>query len=202
MPGAMRKAVNVSRYLILPALFAFFVTLMLTQGAAWGERLPHWDVLMMLGTVTLVERLYTYRHAVSQKAMLVRDIASTVVNVFFTGAVTVFLVLPVFSSFMRHVIGRNAFFEAGQLGPVWLQTLTVILLISFLRYWIHRLQHSNDFLWSLHAYHHRVTDIRAMNDFTSNPVDFALRNVLAYLLLSPVGFDSTAYFFAFPMLAI
>ena len=42
----------------------------------------------------VVERLYTYRRAVSQRAVLVRDIASTLVNVFLTYAVTAMILLP------------------------------------------------------------------------------------------------------------
>jgi len=202
MSGVLRKAADVSRYLVLPALFAVFIAIMLTHGPALNAWLPHWDALMMIGTVTLVERVYTYKNRVSQRGVFVRDVTSTFVNVFLTGAALAFVVLPLLDSAMRRTIGRKYFFEADTLGPVWLQVVTIVLVISFFRYWIHRLQHHNEFLWSLHSYHHSVTDLRAMNDFTSNPVDFALRNVLIYLLLSPIGFDSTAFFIAFPMLAI
>src|SRR6185312_14917226 len=85
--------------------------------------------------------------------------------------------------------GRKFVFTSS-LGPVWLQIIMILLLVSFFRYWMHRLQHKNEFLWKLHSYHHRVTDLRALNDLTSNPVDFALRNLLVYVVLGVWGIFS------------
>lgn len=34
----------------------------------------------------------------------------------------------------------------------------------------HRMQHEIPFLWDLHSYHHRVTDLKASNGEVSNPV--------------------------------
>mgnify|MGYP003351028352 CR=1 FL=1 len=46
--------------------------------------------------------------------------------------------------------------------PKWFKfVIAILLLVSLFRYWMHRFQHRNEFLWSLHSYHHRVTDLRA-----------------------------------------
>lgn len=191
---------SIGRFLILPALFACVVALTI-QGHAWDQRLPHWETFLALAAVILMERLYANSRAVSQKALLIRDMTSTFVNVFIAGVVTTFLVLPVLTFGTQHLLGRKYLFTSS-LGPVWLQVIAILLLVSLFRYWMHRLQHGNEFLWKLHSYHHRVTDLRALNDLTSNPVDFALRNLLVYVLLGIVGFDSAAFLFAVPVLSV
>ena len=192
--------VSAGRVLILPVLFAVLFALQI-QYHFLDARLPHWQTLLTLATVFLMERLYANSQAVSQKALLVRDMTSTFVNVFITGVVTAMLVLPVLTLGMQHLFGRKYIFT-GSLGPVWLQVIAILLLVSLFRYWMHRFQHRNEFLWSLHSYHHRVKDLRALNDLTSNPVDFALRNVLVYSLLGVVGFDSIAFLVAVPVLSV
>ena len=56
--------------------------------------LPQWDIFVILGVMMVVERIYTYRYAVSQRHVLARDIASTLVNLYLTAAVTGFILLP------------------------------------------------------------------------------------------------------------
>jgi sterol desaturase/sphingolipid hydroxylase (fatty acid hydroxylase superfamily) len=125
--------------------------------------------------------------------VLRRDITSTLANIYVTGALTTMLVLPLLVLFPEHFLGRKLLIaSSAQLGPDWLQVAVIFLLVSFARYWMHRLQHSNEFLWKLHSYHHRVTDLQAMNDLVSNPIDFALRNVLIYVVLGVVGFNAIA----------
>ena len=75
-------------------------------------------------------------------------------------------------------------------------------MVSFFRYWMHRWQHSNEFLWKLHSYHHRVTDLKATNTFVSHPLDYALRNVVVFVVLGVVGFAPLALLIALPALAI
>jgi Fatty acid hydroxylase superfamily len=57
---------------------------------------------------------------------------------------------------------------------------------------MHRLQHSVSFLWKLHSYHHRVTDLQATNTLVSHPIDFALRNVVFGFVLGIIGFNPLA----------
>jgi sterol desaturase/sphingolipid hydroxylase (fatty acid hydroxylase superfamily) len=199
-----KGVLEISRFLILPALCVAIVSLIIMAHGYPADRwLPHWDVLLILGTMIILERIYSYKHAVPQTSLLVRDLTSTFVNVFVTGVVTGFIVLPILNFFTQQFFGRKfVFMSSAQLGPIWLQIATILLLVSFFRYWMHRLQHSNEFLWRLHSYHHRVTDLRALNDFTSNPVDFALRNLLIFVVLGVIGFSSSAFLFAVPVLSV
>jgi sterol desaturase/sphingolipid hydroxylase (fatty acid hydroxylase superfamily) len=68
---------------------------------------------------------------------------------------------------------------------------------SLLRYWMHRWQHNNEFLWKRHSYHHRLTDLSATKGEVSNPIDFALRKILIFLVLGLTGFNTVAIFLAF-----
>ncbi len=189
-----------SSLVILPVLYVFFYAIhMSPQGHTIEQWLPRWDRLLLLFTVIGLERVYTYRYAVSQRSVLTRDIISNIVNLYVTGAVAAFLILPVLFFFTQQFLGRKLVFASPeQLGPLWLQIVVILLSVSLFRYWMHRWQHNNEFLWSLHSYHHRVTDLKATNAEVSNPVDFALRNIVVFLVLGIVGFEPLAILIAVP----
>jgi sterol desaturase/sphingolipid hydroxylase (fatty acid hydroxylase superfamily) len=193
-----------SRFAILPVLFAVFVAVRIaTKGSSIDRWMPEWWTFLILGTLMILERLYAYKYSVSQRPLLARDITSTLVNVFVTGAVTGMIVYPVLVLFPEHFLGRRLVFASpGQLGPFWLQFAVILLGVSFFRYWMHRFQHKNEFLWKLHSYHHAVSDLQASNTFVSNPVDFALRNVLVFVLLGIIGFDPLAILVAIPTVQV
>jgi len=197
---ANKAAFYVSSLLIVPVLFvAFYGLRFLGRVYAIDQWVPKWDTLLILATMVAVERIYTYKYAVSQRSVQARDVISNVVNLYVTGAVTGMIVLPILAFFPEHFLGRKLVLASPeQLGPVWLQILVIVLAVSFFRYWMHRLQHSVAFLWKFHGYHHRVTDIQASNTYVSHPVDFALRNVVIFLLLGVIGFSPFALLIAVP----
>ena len=47
--------------------------------------------------------------------------------------------------------------------PIWVQVLLMILVVDFLRYWLHRAAHENDTLWRLHSVHHSVEQMYWLN---------------------------------------
>jgi sterol desaturase/sphingolipid hydroxylase (fatty acid hydroxylase superfamily) len=193
-----KKIFYISSLLILPVLYGLFCFIhVATQGRAIDQWLPKWDRVLIIFAIIVLERIYTYRYAVSQRAVLTRDVIANVVNLYLTGPVTAMLVLPVLVFFPEHFFGRKLVFASPeQLGPFWLQIAVILVSVSFFRYWMHRLQHTNELLWELHSYHHRVTDLKASNGEVSNPVDFALRNVVVFLVLGIIGFDPFAILLA------
>lgn len=195
---------HVSRFAILPALFAIFVAVrILSKGSSADHWFPEWWTYLILATLMLVERLYAYKYRVSQRPLLARDITSTLVNTLITGTVAGMIIYPVLIWIPEHYLGRRLVFAApGLLGPFWLQFAAILLSVSFFRYWMHRFQHKNEFLWKLHSYHHAVTDLQARNTFVSNPVDFALRNVLVFIILGIIGFDPAALLIAIPVVQV
>ena len=195
-----RTVFYLSSFLIVPVLFlAFYGLRFLGRVYAIDQWVPKWDTLLILAIMVVLERVYTYKYAVSQRSVATRDVISNLVNLYVTGAVTGMIVLPLLTFFPEYFLGRKLVLASpAQLGPVWLQVLVIILVVSFSRYWVHRLQHSVAFLWEFHAYHHRVTDIQASNTYVSHPIDFALRNVLIFLLLGVIGFSPLALLIAVP----
>jgi len=186
--------------LILPAAYLMFYGVRLV-GRIYSidQWVPKWDTLLIISTMIILERILTYKYAVSQRSVLRRDIIANIVNLYVTGAVTGMIVLPVLVFFPEHFLGRKLVLASPQqLGPVWFQVIVILLSVSFIRYWIHRLQHSVPFLWKLHAYHHRVTDLQGSNTFVSHPIDFALRNTLVFLILGVVGFNPFALLITVP----
>jgi sterol desaturase/sphingolipid hydroxylase (fatty acid hydroxylase superfamily) len=150
----------------------------------------------------LLEQVFRYEKGVSQKRLALRDIASTAVNVLLTGTVMRAVFVPLVIFLPQLLLGRSVFFtSSAAIGPFWLQLILAMLLYSFLRYGVHRVQHIVPFLWELHSYHHSVTDLKASNTFVSHPVDFALRNVLPPVILAYVGFDPAVILFGVGLLS-
>jgi sterol desaturase/sphingolipid hydroxylase (fatty acid hydroxylase superfamily) len=46
--------------------------------------------------------------------------------------------------------------------------------------------------------HHRVTDLQATNTLVSHPIDYALRNVVIFLVLGVIGLNPFALLIAIP----
>ena len=62
--------------------------------------------------------------------------------------------------------------------PIWLQAMLMILVVDFLRYWLHRAAHENDTLWRLHSVHHSVEQLYWLNTARFHPLEKALQMVL------------------------
>jgi sterol desaturase/sphingolipid hydroxylase (fatty acid hydroxylase superfamily) len=71
--------------------------------------------------------------------------------------------------------------------PLWLQTVSMILVVDFLRYWLHRASHENDTLWRLHAVHHSVEQLYWLNTARFHPLEKILQMMfdsLPFLLMA------------------
>jgi sterol desaturase/sphingolipid hydroxylase (fatty acid hydroxylase superfamily) len=189
-----RKFAEFSRYAILPVLLiALVAASLLMRGGTVAHAFPYYHTFLLYFAMIVLERVYTYSRQVSQRHMLWRDLISTAVETFVAGAAMAAVVLPVLHYFPDTFLGRRLLFGlSGQLGPLWLQVLTVLLVISFFSYWVHRFEHTNEFMWKLHGYHHSVTSLQISNVLVSNPFEWAIRNVLGSLFLSIVGFNPIA----------
>jgi hypothetical protein len=76
----------VSSFLVVPMVFAlFFVARLLGRTYAIDQWIPKWDTVFLIATMILVERIYTYKYAVSQRPVLARDLMSNIVNIYVTG---------------------------------------------------------------------------------------------------------------------
>lgn len=194
---SVKKALSSLAYLVVPlALLFVYWEFIYFRGHPVQQTIPSFSVFLALAVFFLLEFAFRYEKTVSQRPLALRDTASTAINVLFTSTIGASFFLPVVVFLPEFLFGRTLFFGAStQLGPLWLQLITAAALYSFLRYWIHRIQHIVPFLWALHSYHHGVTDLQARNTFVSHPIDYALRNVFPPVLLGAVGFDLVAIVF-------
>jgi hypothetical protein len=130
---ATKAIFYISSLVIVPALFTlFYGARLLGRVYAIDQWVPKWDTLLILATMITLERIYTYRFAISQRSVLARDLISNVVNLYITGAVTGMIVLPILVFFPEHFLGRKLVLASpAQLGPFWLQVLVILLLVSF-----------------------------------------------------------------------
>lgn len=188
------KFVDFTRYAMLPFLLLVFGAMtLLLRDTDFARAFPYYYQFFLYFAMITIERVYFYSRAVSQRHMIWRDLMSTAVQAFLAGAVMAAIVLPVLRYFPDAFLGRRFLFGlSDQLGPLWVQVLTVFLLSTFWQYWMHRFEHYNEFLWKLHGYHHSVTHLQASNVLVSNPFEWALRNVVGNLLLGIVGFNPIA----------
>ncbi len=193
----LKKLLSRDGFLIFPAALAIIYWFrMFVYGNEIDLVVPGAVTFATLAAMFILEQVFRYKKKVSQKPVIARDLVSTLVNVLATGTVMSAIFVPAVLFFPEIFFGRTLFFgSADQLGPFWLQLILVILLYSFLRYGVHRLQHIVPFLWELHSYHHGVTDLQASNTFVSHPIDYSLRNVLPPVVLGFVGFDPVAILF-------
>lgn len=69
------------------------------------------------------------------------------------------------------------------------QIILLVLLIDFMRYWIHRLQHQHAFLWRWHALHHCAPRLSAITATRSHPIDDLMLYLPETILVLVLGFD-------------
>jgi sterol desaturase/sphingolipid hydroxylase (fatty acid hydroxylase superfamily) len=70
--------------------------------------------------------------------------------------------------------------------PIWIQAVVMVLVVDFLRYWLHRAAHENNTLWRLHSVHHSVEQLYWLNTARFHPLEKALQmslDSLPFLLM-------------------
>ena len=198
------KLYELSKYALLPLAATFLVGVDYFTKDTWIDTgVPYFESFVSFLIILTLERLYRYRHAVSQKHMIWRDMTSTMVQAFMVGSVFALVLYPVLHYLPETFLGRRLLFGlSNQLGPLWLQIPIVMILQSLWHYWMHRFEHTNEFLWKLHGYHHSVTHLQVSNVLVSNPFEWGLRNTMGPLLIAIIGFNPVAIVFAGAMIKV
>lgn len=70
---------------------------------------------------------------------------------------------------------------------IWQQTLLMLIIVDFTRYWLHRAAHKYGFLWRFHAVHHSSDKLYWLNVGRFHPVDKALQFLLDALPFIVLG---------------
>jgi ornithine lipid hydroxylase len=74
--------------------------------------------------------------------------------------------------------------------PIWAQAILMILVVDFLRYWLHRAAHTNQYLWRLHAVHHSVQQLYWLNTARFHPLEKILQMMLDSLPFLIMGVNA------------
>lgn len=104
-----------------------------------------------------------------------------------------FLWVPLYSNFYETPLS-NGFKAVRDLAPLQItldpssaigilgSALGVIMISSFVYYWLHRVQHESLFWWRLHATHHHITKMGCMRGDRTHPLEW-----LTLMLGTPVA---------------
>lgn len=83
-------------------------------------------------------------------------------------------------SFRNFVSQQNAFLQVG----------AILIVGDLVQYWMHRLAHTNPFLWKFHAIHHSATELDWLAAARLHPVDQAVRRIAIVLPLHLLGLSA------------
>jgi sterol desaturase/sphingolipid hydroxylase (fatty acid hydroxylase superfamily) len=97
-------------------------------------------------------------------------------------------------SLLRHKLGFLHFGILEKL-PAIPALLVSLLILDCIGYWIHRLQHHSDYLWSFHAVHHAQTNITFMTAFRSHILDEVHQALIGLVPGLILGFPEGAWAF-------
>lgn len=178
----------------LLSLFLLFV-LGINQETAVGV-----SVFFALACAYLSEKRIPYNRNI-ETGTSVRDSLYTVVNMIFlmlVGPTTIVF----FAVLLRVLLGERVLLLSNNLGPIYLQTIIVILFVDLGRYWIHRAQHRYDWLWKFHSQHHSIKRVYSGNNFYSHPLDLFVRHGVPGYIASAIGFDPIAIGVGLSVLAL
>jgi sterol desaturase/sphingolipid hydroxylase (fatty acid hydroxylase superfamily) len=86
--------------------------------------------------------------------------------------------------------------------PIWLKVVIAVVLADFCLYWIHRAQHTWDWAWRTHAWHHSIEELYWFSGFRTSFLHSLVYNipqVAIPVLLLGMGTWETALCFAISM---
>jgi len=84
--------------------------------------------------------------------------------------------------------------------PIWIQAILMVLVVDFLRYWLHRAAHESDTLWRLHSVHHSVEHLYWLNTARFHFIEKALQmtlDSLPFLLMAVQPTVLSLYYIAY-----
>ncbi len=174
------------------AFFPYYVLSVTLAIYALNEGISRVTVLLCLLASTLtfsfiVEHLIPFIELKEGK-LYMRDLFMVFVNIALTAIVGDFLMLMVLVKSSDFFLPFGIFKSLGQ-TPVIVQVTFAFLIAELVRYKTHYWQHKIPWLWKLHSVHHSIGKVYSLNNYYTHPVDYVLRNVLAFPLLAILGFS-------------
>lgn len=144
-------------YIGAPLIISIFEILI------YGRKNSSWDLILRFDTTALWD-IFSYIIALASIDYLILNFYS----------------LGYFDKF--HASTYSAYGYVGQLKSNIILTVVLVVLLDFLMYWLHRLQHSLDWLWLGHKYHHSAQQLTVISWLRSHPLQeiFKAKTVLVF----------------------
>lgn len=138
--------------------------------------------------IVVAERLWPYQHAWNHSH---GDVLTDVLHALVSGLGTTQLLRPLVTAGGVAVAGGLAGALGGRLWPTsWplVAQLGLALVVAELpQYWLHRWQHTYDWLWRFHAPHHSAPRLYWLNAARFHPLDLGLLYAVGYVPLVLLG---------------
>ena len=161
------------------------------QQATWGMRMTMLLIFAIVAAFAFsAERIAPARHQAIFRRGFITDGMYVVVNIIlrilFTNTLAVVL-----TDVGRQVLPGQAI---GVLAdqPVWLQAVSIIVVLDFFFYWMHRLKHRWPWWWRLHETHHSSQDLDWFSSVRFHPVEKILDRLIYLLPLLFLGVSEDA----------
>lgn len=163
----------------IPALYA----ILRAEGHRLGNQAALFPVAMFGVTMfclVLEAWLLGYRRS-TLRSVIHHEAASVRTDVFFflfriSGLMIVFCLLFSLGGMYvaaDYIEAKLGFAMMRDVDSILLQFVSIVVLLSFINYWLHRLLHS-PILWEIHKVHHSAEDINVLLPYRNHPVDFML----------------------------
>lgn len=163
--------------------------------------------LIPVGMVTisffcLVVEAYFLGYEVSTvRKIIVNETPSVRMDLFYTllRISGFFMILAIIFSFgwlyiaVDFIKEEFAFAFLQHIDNVLIQYTALVLLMTFVNYWFHRLLHSK-FLWEIHKVHHSAEDYNVLLPYRNHPVEFILATLYGVAIPSALGVSPETIF--------
>lgn len=77
--------------------------------------------------------------------------------------------------------------------PLWLSTIVTCLLMDFVGYWLHRLEHEVEWLWHFHKVHHSIKHMSVVTQWRVHPEHIFYTVLPTFLLSYVLGVSLSAW---------
>ena len=113
----------------------------------------------------------------------------TIVQVLIPQLITLTVLFSFYDSLQAWLPSLNSIWP-HQLSPV-LQFVLLLFLVDFMRYWLHRLAHTNSLLWRLHAVHHSTQKMFWLNTVRFHPLEKVIQLIFDSIPFLLLGVDAS-----------
>ena len=165
-----------------------------------GDELGLGDILIPAGMASITlfclvleAYLIGYKDSSARKIIL-NETPSVRTDVFYTllRISGFFMILAIIFSFgglyiaVDYIKAEFAFAFLKFTDNILVQYAVLVVLMTFVNYWFHRLLHSK-FLWEIHKVHHSAEDLNILLPYRNHPVDFILATLIGAAITTALG---------------